>query len=123
MSNLKTLTIISVTAFVAIPALAQDPEMKKPTETLSSNFASADLDQDGQLNADEYVTFAVMRADAGDEAFKDVVLGGEYKSSFMAYDADGSGGIQESELIQNEASPEWIVPEEDETNPVSVPEL
>ncbi len=103
MSNVKTLTTIAIAALFAAPAFAQDAEegtsiLDTSPDTVATDFAAADLDQDGSLNADEFVTFAVMRAEAGDETFKDIVMGGEYDATFTAHDADASGGIEAAEL-------------------------
>lgn len=111
MSNVKTLLTLIMTACFAAPSFAQD-QMAEPAQSLSedpvaANFIAADLDQDGSLNADEFVSFAVMRAEAGDETFKDVVIGGEYDETFTAHDADASGGIEMSELsVQEKVAPE-----------------
>lgn len=105
MTNMKTLTTIAITTFFAGSAIAQDA-MDVPktdtTETLITDFTAADLDQDGSLNADEFVSFAVMRAEDGDEGFRDVVLAGEYSGKFAAYDADASGGVDVTELGASE---------------------
>ena len=127
MSNVKTLTTIAIAALFAAPAFAQDAGeglvLDIAPDVVTSNFASADLDLDGSLNADEFVTFAVMRAEDGDEAFKDVVMGGEYDATFVAHDADASGSIEPSELAihgDETAEPEMEEPESEE---LIVPEL
>lgn len=125
MSNVKTLTTLTIAALFAAPAFAQDADsgsiLDTSPGTVEADFTSADLDQDGSLNADEFVTFAVMRAESGDEAFKDVVMGGEYDATFKAHDADASGGIEMTELTDhsgdkmesdmNEAEEEIITPD------------
>jgi len=67
MSNVKTLTTIAIAALFAAPAFAQDADegliLDTSPDTVTTDFASADLDQNGSLNADEFVTFAVMRAE------------------------------------------------------------
>lgn len=121
MSNVKTLTTIAIAALFIAPAFAQDvdegsiPELA--TDRVAADFTSADLDQDGSLNADEFVTFAVMRAEDGDDAFKDIVMGGEYNATFAAHDADASGGIEAGELAvhgDNKSEPEIMMPEGEE---------
>jgi len=118
MSNLKTLTTMAIATFITTPVFAQDAEQGEIFDTapdaVASDFASADLDQDGGLNADEFVTFAVMRAKGGDEAFKDIVMGGEYGTIFQAHDADASGSIEANELTrhhQEKSEPEILEPE------------
>ena len=108
MSNLKTLTTITIATFLAAPAFAQDAGSDTVFDPLldepAADFVLADLDQDGQLNLDEFTTFAVMRSEDGDESFKDVVIGGEYRLAFSRYDADVSGGLELSELSPSEDS-------------------
>ena len=116
MSNVKTLTTIAIAALFAAPAFAQDKDegliLETSPDTVTTDFASADLDQNGSLNADEFVTFAVMRAEGGDEVFKDIVMGGEYDATFAAHDADASGGIEASELaVHDGEKPEMTEPE------------
>jgi len=96
MSHVKILATALVATAFAAPALAGDPMMK--TESESNHFASADLDQDGALSADEFVTFAVMKAEDGDEDFKALVVSGDYDAKFAAHDADASGTLSEDEL-------------------------
>ncbi|MEP4052870.1 MAG: hypothetical protein ABJN22_11545 [Litorimonas sp.] len=119
MPNVKTLTTIAIAALFAAPAFAQDTDegliLDTSPDTVTTDFASADLDQNGSLNADEFVTFAVMRAEGGDEVFKDIVMGGEYDATFAAHDADASGGIEASELVVHDGeNPEMIEPEGEE---------
>ena len=122
MSNFKTLTLMTIAALLSLPALAQDDAlMETHNEHLTSNFASADFDQDGRLNADEFVSFVVLRAENGDEAYKDVVLGGEYTPAFNSYDTDASGEIELFELIPKLRESKKIVPEGDFLEP-EVPE-
>jgi len=120
MSNVKTLTTITIATLFASSAFAQDegaePILEASPDTVEASFTSADLDQDGALNADEFVTFAVMRAENGDETFKDLVIGGEYDATFVAQDADASGGIELSELSVHEemtAEPEMMESEDE----------
>jgi len=125
MSNVKTLTTIAIATLFAAPAFAQDGDagfiLDTSPNTVATDFASADLDQDGSLNADEFVTFAVMRAEAGDETFKDIVMGGEYDATFNAHDADASGGVELSELSAYDdgvkAQPEMMESDEELIEP------
>ena len=114
MSNIKTLTTITVAVLFTASAMAQDAETSPIIEAVTTlatgDFRSSDLDQDGSLNADEFVSFAVMRAEAGDEALKDVVISGEYLARFVAQDADASGSIELSEIA--DATPETAEPVE-----------
>ena len=137
MPNVKTLTTIAIATLFAAPAIAQDAAeeltIDAAVNTVASDFLSADLDQNGGLNADEFVTFAVMRAEDGDDAFKDVVLSGEYAPKFAAHDMDASGSIEMSELGAQEASdsmspdmePEAMEPEsmEPDVDDLTVPDM
>lgn len=132
MSNFKTLTTIAIATLFAAPAFAQDADQgsifESSSETVTANFASSDLDQNGSLNADEFVTFAVMRAENGDEAFKDIVMGGEYDATFKAHDADASGGIEVTELTSHgDVNPELEIPQpeimEQEGEDITVPDM
>ncbi len=102
MSNLKTLMTIAFTTCLTVPAIAQVPNDGVAIETTAGSIVhdvlAANLDQDGGLNADEYVTFALMWAEAGDDSFKDVVTGGKYLAAFAAHDTDTSVSIEPSEL-------------------------
>lgn len=117
MTNIKTLAVITVTALLAAPAFAQDagaqdPGIQNATEeqatelapdNLTADYTVADLDQNGSLNTDEFVTFAVMRGDGGDEGYKDVVLAGNFDATFNKHDVDQSGSIEMSELGTHDA--------------------
>ena len=97
------LAIFACAALTAAPALAQDSDSyTKPAKaeplTAQEQFIAVDLDQTGNLDQDEYVSYVVMRADAGDAAHKAVVLSGEYDTDFAAKDADANGTLSESEL-------------------------
>ena len=121
MSNFKTLTTVAIAAFLATPAVAQEAgssTVYEPVpEPMAADFSSADLDQDAFLNADEFVTFAVMRAEDGEETYKDIVLGGEYNTAFVSYDSDASGGLEMGELksqVEADSEAETEEPEEEE---------
>ena len=123
MSSFKTMMTLTAAALLAAPALAQDdaePILDTSPDTVATDFSAADLDQDGALNSDEFVTFAVMRAESGEADYKDLVLGGEYNDKFTMHDADASGGLTLEELggesdISSDMSEEM---EEDTMEPV-----
>ncbi len=127
MSNFKTLTTIAIATLFAAPVFAQDtqesPMIEVTPASAETHFASADLDQDGALNADEFVTFAVMQAESGDEGFKDVVLSGEYDTKFAAHDKDASGGITVEELGHQDTMEDAPVDMEFDEEPEDAPEL
>ena len=105
--------ILTTAAFAAMaftsPAFAQDTDIAAAQEietslaTPETDFTSADLNQDDVLSADEFVTYAVMRAEAGDADFTAMVLAGDYDTKFTAHDADASGDLNASELGHAEA--------------------
>lgn len=117
MSNFKMMTTLTIAALFAAPAFAQDAEtqdaenqdaeqvqmIETAPDAAAAHFASSDLDQDGALNADEFVTFAVMQAETGDQDFRDLVVSGEYKAKFTAHDTDASGTLSPEELGQKGA--------------------
>ncbi|WP_409433383.1 hypothetical protein ACJ3XI_02450 [Litorimonas sp. RW-G-Af-16] len=85
---------------VPVAVSAQDSDMIEVTPTVptaAESFAAADLDQSGTLNGDEFVSYAVMRADAGDEDFKVTVSSGDYDGAFTAKDADADNEISAAE--------------------------
>lgn len=137
MSNYKTLTTLAsltiAASLFASTAFAQDAEqspMIEPTPTTEAlHFASSDLDQDGVLNADEFVTFAVMQAESGNKDFQDVVVSGEYKPKFTAHDTDASGGLSPEELGQVASSKPMLSDDmksdeiESETDMTDTPDL
>jgi len=121
MSNVKTLTAVTIAALFAASAFAGEQQTEMAPDTFAADFASADLDQDGALNSDEFVTFAVMRAEGGDEAFKDIVLSGEYDTKFTAHDKDASGGLDAEELGHTEKAPSDM--ETDEGGSMEEPDM
>lgn len=115
MSNVKTLTTLSIAMLLASPALAETAESKLTARDAVESFASADLDQDGILNAEEFIAFTLMRSGQGDAQFKDVVIAGQYDAAFLAFDRDASGGIELKELsLQDEEGEEDLEMKGDE---------
>lgn len=101
MSTKTLLIALMGTTLFAAPAFAQDAEMApEPTApaTMETDFTSSDLDQDGLLTKDEFITFAVMRAEAGDQEFTDLVSEGSYDVHFAAKDADADAKLDRTEL-------------------------
>lgn len=101
MSNPKTIMMIAAAALLAMPAIAQDDvtsQIEEAPRTIKADFSASDLDQDGALSSDEFVTFSVMRAESGVDGYKDLVLGGEYSAKFTMQDADASGDLTLSEV-------------------------
>lgn len=93
---------IAVTAFVlaATPAaLAQDdtPDMTQDTQ-VADTFTSADIDADGALDRDEFISFVVMKSDAGDADYSSIKLSGEYDNHFNTKDYNADGLLTKEEL-------------------------
>lgn len=126
MSNLKTIIAIAAATCFAGSAIAQDDTesiLDISPDTMATDFAAADLDQDGALNSDEFVTFAVMRAEAGEADYRDLVLGGEYTDKFTMHDADASGGLTADELGSEADDISSDMKEDDMDDGYSEPEL
>jgi len=126
MSNLKTIIAIAAATCFAGSAIAQDDTesiLDTSPDTMATDFAAADLDQDGALNSDEFVTFAVMRAEAGEADYRDLVLGGEYTDKFTMHDADASGGLTADELGGEADDISSDMKEDDMDDGYSEPEL
>lgn len=98
-SLLSNLFVLACIAGVSSPACAQydnTGDVKTDTiivATAAENFESADIDQSGTLDQDEFVSFAVMRAKAGDEAYKGTIMSGEYDVTFTSTDTNADGAI------------------------------
>lgn len=107
----KTMMISAIFAAAATPALAQDVEkIVEPVPTAEADFMTSDLDQDGALDRDEFVTFAVMRKESGDAVFTEIVRAGDYDAKFIAHDHDANGSISTEELGHGEKKSEEFEP-------------
>ena len=105
MSKITILSAALVAAFAA-PAFAQTVEVEPVPEMLGAidtHFTSADIDQDGALSADEFVTYAVMKAEDGDEAMRTLVVSGDYDRAFADHDTDASATLTPNELVKETA--------------------
>lgn len=101
MSKIKTMSAALLTTLFAAPAFAQTVDVEPVPEmatTTDAHFVSADLDQDGALSADEFVSYAVLKAEDGDEAMRTLVVSGDYDAKFAAHDADASASLTPDEL-------------------------
>lgn len=109
-----TAALITASFGLAGTAFAQDDMMQDTpvlepapmTETTVTTFASADIDQDGLLNADEFQGYLVGKAGEGDEDARAVVISGDYQTAFAEHDADMDGQISEAELVKTEPEAE-----------------
>ena len=115
MSNVKTLTTLSIAMLLASPALAETADTELTVRDAAESFASADLNQDGSLDSEEFIAFTLMRSDQGEAQFKDIVIAGQYDAAFLAYDRDVSGGVEFEELgLQEEEEGEETIDMKDE---------
>ena len=75
MLKLTKLTIATTTLLLAISpaAFAQDDARNiAPDIQIVDSFISADIDADGALDRDEFVSFVVMKSDEGDADYKSI---------------------------------------------------
>lgn len=109
MPKLSKLSLITSAFMLAIPtaAFAQDdiPEMTPEVQTIDS-FTSADIDADGVLDRDEFVSFVVMKSDEGEADYKAIKISGEYDNHFNTkdYNADGLLTVEELKLPEEDES-------------------
>jgi len=101
MPKLMKLTAVISTLLIAISpaAFAQDdtPEVTPEPQGIDI-FASADIDADGSLDRDEFISFVVMKSDAGDLDYKAVKTAGEYDNHFNMKDYNADGLLTAEEL-------------------------
>lgn len=101
MPKLTKLTIATTALILAAGsvAFAQDdtPEMKPETQKVDI-FTSADIDADGALDRDEFISFVVMKSDTGDVDYKAVKISGEYDNHFNTKDYNADGLLTAEEL-------------------------
>ena len=100
--TLKTLFVVTAFGAMAIPAIAQrtivTETVNVPTRSIDADFAVADINQDGALDRDEFVSFAVIKSDAGDEDFRAIVSMGKFDEKFAVHDHDADGHITVDEM-------------------------
>jgi len=100
MPKLTKLSIAATALMLAAAptAFAQDdtPEMTPDTQ-VADVFTSADIDADGALDRDEFISYVVMKSDAGDADYSSIKLSGEYDNHFNTrdYNADGLLTVEE----------------------------
>ena len=107
MPKLTKLSIATAALMLAVSstAFAQDdtPDVTAKVQTVDA-FTSADVDADGALSRDEYVSFVVMKSDEGDADYSSIKLSGEYDNHFNTkdYNADGLLTAEELKLAVND---------------------
>lgn len=116
MPKLTKLSIATATIILAISpaAFAQDdtPEMTPDVETVDS-FTSADIDADGALDRDEFISFVIMKSDEGDADYKSVKISGEYDNHFNTKDYNADGLLTAEELKSPVDDETEVITEED----------
>jgi Ca2+-binding EF-hand superfamily protein len=116
MPRLTKLTITTAAFMLAISpaAIAQDdtPEMM-PDNQIVDSFTSADIDADGALDRDEFVSFVVMKSDEGDTEYKSIKISGEYDNHFNTKDYNADGLLTAEELKMPKAEESEVQPESD----------
>jgi len=109
----KTTIVATAMLFAATPAVfAQDaePEVSPPVETVDV-FTAADVDADGALDRDEFVSYVVMQSDAGDVDYTGLKLSGEYDNAFNTKDYNADGLLSAEELTMPEGDDAIETPE------------
>lgn len=101
MPKLTKLTIASAALIMAVPSavFAQDtmPETVPAAEVVDI-FTAADVDADGALDRDEFISFVMMKSDAGDIDYKSIKISGDYDNHFNTKDYNADGLLTEEEL-------------------------
>jgi len=91
---------------LSFTACAQDTTIVEPVPATDNNvFNAADINTNGQLDREEFVAFAVMKADEGDADFAEVRENGTYDDKFNAHDANADGALTPDEVAPK-AAPE-----------------
>jgi len=100
--TLKTVLILTAMGSVAATATAQVTKITEPvnvpTRAVDADFVVADINQDGSLDRDEFVSFAVIKSDAGNDKFRAIVTSGEFDKKFAVHDHDADGKITAAEM-------------------------
>lgn len=124
MPKLTKLTAATATLMLAIcpAAFAQDaaPEMTPEAQAVST-FTSADVDADGALDRDEFISFVVMESDAGDLDYKAIKISGDYDNHFNTKDYNADGLLTEEELTAPVKDDSEDVAEPDMEAPIDEP--
>jgi hypothetical protein len=93
---------------LSFSACAQDSTLIEPVPATDDNvFNAADINTNGQLDREEFVAFAVMKADEGDSDFAEVRENGTYDEKFNAHDANADGALTPEEVAPKAESSDW----------------
>jgi len=121
-TKLITTTVLMAGLCTASVAYAQDDidtsdalsaETVVTQEQVTTLMVSADIDEDGMLNADEFKSFTVALADAGDADARALILSGKYKMRFAELDHDKDGLLTSTEVLTQPVDSMEMDPESD----------
>lgn len=121
-TKLITDTVLLAALCTASVAYAQDDmdtsdalraETVVTQEQVRTFMVSADIDEDGMLNVDEFKSFTVALADAGDVDARTLILSGKYKTRFTELDHDKDGLLTSTEVLTKPVDPMEMNPERD----------
>jgi len=124
MPKLTKLSLATAALILAVTptAFAQsDTAEVAPEAQVVDIFTSADIDADGALDRDEFVSFVVMKSDAGDADYKAVKLSGDYDNHFNTKDYNADGLLTSEELTVPDEDPSKDMMKSDEEAPVDEP--
>lgn len=77
----------------------QDTDMMDPTPTVQDTaFLSADINANGELDREEFVSYAVMKADEGEKDYTEVRESGSYDDAFDIHDTNADGALSPEEV-------------------------
>lgn len=90
-------TALMLAAATSTYAQDEAPVMRLDVKTVDV-FTSADVDADGALDRDEFVSFVVMQSDAGYADYAVIKLSGAYDDHFNMKDYNADGLLTAEEL-------------------------
>ncbi len=113
--KLTTTAVVTAIATLGLSfsACAQDTTIVEPVPATDDNvFNAADINTNGQLDREEFVAFAVMKADEGDADFAEVREQGTYDDKFNAHDANADGALTPDEVAPKKDHSNWDMKDE-----------
>ncbi len=122
----KLTATIAATAIATLgmsfTACAQDQTIVEPVPTSDDSvFNAADINTNGQLDREEFVAFAVMKADEGDADFAIVREQGTYDDTFNTHDANADGALTPDEVAPKTDESDWDMKDESEPEVMEEP--
>ncbi len=109
-----SIALAAFTLAISPVAIAQDdtPELSPDVQIVDS-FTSADIDADGALDRDEFISFVVMKSDEGDAEYKSIKISGEYDNHFNTKDYNADGLLTAEELKSPIVEKSEVMPDEE----------